>query len=245
MYITVNQCGSCLFCYPLYHSLVMKKSIWIAPSILAADFAYLGDAIQAAEAADADCIHVDVMDGHFVPNISIGPVVVKAVRRVTTLPLDVHLMITHPEQYIEAFADAGVDRLTVHPEVCVHLQGTLVQIRDLGVKAGVALNPSTTEDVLRYVLPWLDVVLVMTVNPGFGGQKLIPGVLPKISNIRRMLDTVNPSARISVDGGVNQNTAPSVLAHGADTLVAGSAIFKAPEGVAQAVAALRSCAADQ
>ncbi len=220
----------------------MRKDIWIAPSILAADFACLGSAVQAAEAAGADCIHVDVMDGHFVPNITIGPVVLKAVRRVTTLPLEVHLMITHPEQYIEAFVQAGADSLTVHPEVCVHLQGTLAQIRDLGVRAGVALNPDTPEDVLRYVLPWLDVVLVMTVNPGFGGQKLIQEVLPKINRIRCMLDTVDPSARIAVDGGINRETAPAVLAHGADTLVAGSAIFKAPEGVRQAVADLRSCA---
>jgi ribulose-phosphate 3-epimerase len=151
-------------------------------------------------------------------------------------------MITHPEEYLEAFARAGADSLVVHPEVCRHLQRTLVQIRDLGVNAGVALNPATTEDGLRYVLPWLDVVLVMTVNPGFGGQQLIPEVLPKIRRVRQMLDEVNPAARISVDGGVNLDTAPSVLAHGADTLVAGSAIFKASEGVAKAIAAFRSCA---
>ncbi len=216
------------------------KRIEIAPSILAADFAALGEAVREAEAAGADLIHVDVMDGRFVPNLTIGPPVVAALRRVTTLPLDVHLMIVEPERYLHAFAEAGADRLTVHPEATVHLHRTLTQIRGLGLKAGVALNPSTSEESLRYVLQELDLVLVMSVNPGFGGQQFIPAVLPKIERVRAMLDeTGHEAVRIAVDGGITPQTAPQVVAVGADTLVAGSAIFRAEEGVAEAIRRLR------
>ncbi len=220
----------------------MVKKIQIAPSILAADFAFLGAAVREAEAAGADVIHVDVMDGHFVPNLTIGPPVVAALRRVTKLPLDVHLMIEHPERYVEAFAQAGADGLTVHPEASVHLHRTLQTIRARGLKAGVALNPSTSEAALRYVLPLVDIVLVMSVNPGFGGQAFIPEVLPKITAIRLMLDEAGSGAWLSVDGGINPQTAGRVLRAGADTLVAGSAVFRAPGGVAAAIAALRDAA---
>ncbi len=217
----------------------MGNLIRIAPSILSADFARLGEQVRAAQDAGADVIHVDVMDGHFVPNITIGPLVVRAVRRVTTLPIDVHLMIEHPEQYVDAFADAGADLLTVHPEATVHLHRVLQQIRSLGVRAGVSLNPATPEDCLRYVLPYIDLILVMTVNPGFGGQTLIPEALEKVLAIRRMLDMAGSQAWLSVDGGIDPSTAPDAVAHGADMLVAGSAVFGAPEGVAAAIRALR------
>ncbi|MBN1487152.1 MAG: ribulose-phosphate 3-epimerase [Anaerolineae bacterium] len=221
------------------------KQILIAPSILSADFAYLGAAIQEAEAGGADMIHVDVMDGHFVPNLTIGPVVVSAVRQVTELPLDVHLMMAQPELYLDNFAAAGAARLTVHPEACVHLHRILAQIRELGLETGVALNPSTSEEVLRYVLPLVDWVLVMTVNPGFGGQSFIMEILPKIKAVRQMLDAAGrTAAHVAVDGGINLQTAPLVVAQGADVLVAGSAVFKSPAGVATAISVLK-CAADE
>ncbi len=212
----------------------------IAPSILAADFAALGEAVREAEAAGADLIHVDVMDGRFVPNLTIGPPAVAALRRVTRLPLDVHLMIVEPERYLRAFAEAGADWLTVHPEATLHLHRTLTQIRALGLKAGVALNPSTSEESLRYVLEVVDHVLVMSVNPGFGGQSFIPAVLPKIERVRAMLDGAGREAvSIAVDGGITPQTAPQVVAAGADVLVAGSAIFRAEAGVAEAIRRLR------
>ncbi len=212
----------------------------IAPSILAADFAALGEAVREAEAAGADLIHVDVMDGRFVPNLTIGPPAVAALRRVTRLPLDVHLMIVEPERYLRAFAEAGADWLTVHPEATIHLHRTLTQIRGLGLKAGVALNPSTSEESLRYVLEVVDHVLVMSVNPGFGGQSFIPAVLPKIERVRAMLDGAGRKAvSIAVDGGITPQTAPQVVAAGADVLVAGSAIFRAEAGVAEAIRRLR------
>ncbi len=217
----------------------MDRCVRIAPSILSADFAYLGTAVEMAEAAGADVIHVDVMDGHFVPNITIGPMVVAALRKVTQLPLDVHLMIENPERYVEPFAQAGADVLTVHPEATPHLHRVLQQIRDLGVQAGVALNPATSEQSLRYVAHMLDLVLVMTVNPGFGGQDFLPEMLPKIAAVRGILDMAGRRAWLSVDGGINITTAPLVVAQGADHLVAGSAIFAAPEGVAAAIRALR------
>ncbi len=217
----------------------MDRCVRIAPSILSADFAYLGTAVEMAEAAGADVIHVDVMDGHFVPNITIGPLVVAALRKVTQLPLDVHLMIKNPERYVESFAQAGADVLTVHPEATPHLHRVLQQIRDLGVQAGVALNPATSEQSLRYVAHMLDLVLVMTVNPGFGGQDFLPEMLPKIAAVRGILDMAGRRAWLSVDGGINITTAPLVVAQGADHLVAGSAIFAAPEGVAAAIRALR------
>ncbi len=216
------------------------ERIRIAPSILAADFAALGEAVREAEAAGADLIHVDVMDGRFVPNLTIGPPVVAALRRVTGLPLDVHLMIVEPERYLRAFAEAGADWLTVHPEATIHLHRTLTQIRALGLKAGVALNPATSEESLRYVLEVVDHVLVMSVNPGFGGQSFIPAVLPKIERVRAMLDGAGRGAvSIAVDGGITPQTAPQVVAAGADVLVAGSAIFRAEAGVAEAIRRLR------
>ncbi len=218
----------------------MNSQVRIAPSILSADFARLGEQVQAAEAAGADMIHVDVMDGQFVPNITVGPLVVAAVRSVTTLPLDVHLMIVHPERYLQAFAEAGADLLTVHPEATVHLHRTLEQIRGLGVRPGVALNPATPEDVLEYVLPYLDLILVMTVNPGFGGQAFIPEMLRKVAAVHQMTQALSREVLLSVDGGIDVETAPQVVAQGANVLVAGSAIYGAPEGVAAAVQALRS-----
>jgi ribulose-phosphate 3-epimerase len=217
----------------------MDGYVRIAPSILSADFAYLGEAIKTAEAADADVIHVDVMDGHFVPNMTIGPPVVAALRKVTQLPLDVHLMVEAPERYVEAFARTGADVLTVHPEATVHLHQVLRQIRGLGVQAGVSLNPATSESILHYVVGMVDLVLVMTVNPGFGGQDFLPEMLPKIAAVRGILDAAGSRAWLSVDGGINVETAPLVVAHGADHLVAGSAIFTAPKGVAAAITALR------
>ncbi len=217
----------------------MSRRIYIAPSILSADFAFLGAAVKEAESAGADVIHIDVMDGHFVPNLTIGPMVVAAIRKITNLPLDVHLMIEEPARYVEQFAKAGADFLTVHPEAEKHLHRVLQQIHDLGVGVGVALNPATLESALQYVLPMVDLVLVMTVNPGFGGQAFLSETLPKIAHIRRMLDAAGSGARLSVDGGINVKTAPLVVAEGADHLVAGSAIFAAPEGVAAALDALR------
>ncbi len=219
----------------------MGRYIKVAPSILAADFAALGEAVRAAEAAGADLIHVDVMDGHFVPNLTIGPPVVAALRRVTSLPLDVHLMVEAPERLIEAFVRAGADYLTVHPEACVHLHRTLQHIRASGVRAGVALNPATPETVLQYVLPLLDLVLVMSVNPGFGGQAFLPEVLPKLRAIRSWLDAAGrDEVLLAVDGGIDRHTASQVVAAGANVLVAGTAVFAAPEGVKVAVAALRA-----
>jgi ribulose-phosphate 3-epimerase len=201
--------------------------ILIAPSILSADFGRLAAEVTAVETAGADWIHVDVMDGHFVPNLTIGPVVVGAVRAASRLVVDVHLMIANPERYLEDYARAGADVLTVHVEACTHLQRVLKRIRDLGKKAGVALNPHTPEDAIRYVLQDVDLVLVMTVNPGFGGQSFLPGVVPKIRAVREMLDTAKSQAWLEVDGGVAPGTSGIVAAAGARVLVAGSAVFSA------------------
>jgi ribulose-phosphate 3-epimerase len=211
----------------------------IAPSILSADFAHLGEDIAACENAGADWIHVDVMDGHFVPNMTLGPLVVEACRRSTKLPLDVHLMIEKPENLIEAFAKAGASRITVHVETCPHLHRTLQQIQSLGVKAGITLNPSTPAVMLKEVFSYVDLVLVMTVNPGFGGQSFIVEMLPKIAEIRQMLDKVNPSAWLEVDGGVSEKTTPALANAGADAFVAGNAVFKHPNGIAAGIQALR------
>lgn len=224
---------------PVYHSVVMSPTVKIAPSVLSADFSRLGEQVRSAEAAGADVIHLDVMDGHFVPNITIGPLVVSAVRAVTDLILDVHLMIDRPERYIDAFVEAGADIVIVHPEATNHLHRALQQIHDAGARAGVALNPATPESVLEYVISDVDLVLVMTVNPGFGGQTLIPQMLEKLSSVRRLLDEAGSLAWLSVDGGIDPTTAPQAVAHGADMLVSGSAIYAAPEGVAPAIHALR------
>jgi len=202
----------------------------IAPSILSADFGALADAIAVVEAAGADQLHVDVMDGRFVPNITIGPVVVEAIRKRTRLPLDVHLMIVEPDRYLPAFVGSGADAVTVHAEASPHLQRTLALVRELGARAGVALNPSTHPSVLDYLLADLDLVLVMSVNPGFGGQKFIPSALAKIRQVRTMF-RARP-ADVSVDGGVTVDLVASLAAHGATTVVAGSAIFGAPDPAA-------------
>jgi ribulose-phosphate 3-epimerase len=212
----------------------------IAPSILSADFGHLASEIQEAEAAGADWIHVDVMDGHFVPNITIGPLVTEAVRKATDLPVDVHLMIESPERYLKAFSDAGADRITVHQETCPHLHRTLEQIRELGASPGVSLNPSTPVSVLKDVVAYLDMILVMTVNPGFGGQAFIPTSAGKIRAARASLQAAGRGeARVQVDGGIDPVTAPLVVDAGADVLVAGSAVFGHPDGAAEGIRALR------
>ncbi|RJP47698.1 MAG: ribulose-phosphate 3-epimerase [Anaerolineaceae bacterium] len=215
----------------------------IAPSILSADFTRLGADLAACESAGADWIHVDVMDGHFVPNLTMGPFVVGACRRATKLPLDVHLMIEEPERHIEAFAKAGATNITVHVETCPHLHRTIQQIHALGCKAGVTLNPSTPASAIEPVLALADLVLVLTVNPGFSGQKFLPEVLPKIRQLRGMLDSVNPSARLEVDGGLSSATLPEVQKRGADVFVSGSFVFGHPQGIEAGVRELRECVA--
>lgn len=210
----------------------------IAPSILSADFARLGEEIKDVERGGADYIHVDVMDGHFVPNITIGPLIVEAIRPVTKLPLDVHLMIENPDQYIEAFAKAGADYITVHVEACRHLHRTIQLIKSTGVKAGVVLNPATPVDSLKHIIEDVDMVLLMSVNPGFGGQKFISSVLPKIRLVKELADSLNPDLEIEVDGGVNEETAKLVIEAGANVLVAGSAVFNKEDREA-AIASLR------
>jgi len=201
------------------------RSVMIAPSILSADFSRLGDEVRAVEAAGADVIHVDVMDGHFVPNITIGPLVVKAVRAVTSLPVDVHLMITDPDRYLHDFIDAGADWVTVHVEACTHLHRTLAAIRERGKKAGAVLNPATSLSTLEYVLTEVDLVMLMSVNPGFGGQSFIESALAKATKLRQMLDRVNPDAGIEVDGGISPATIGRMAAAGANIFVAGSAVY--------------------
>ncbi|NCC76778.1 MAG: ribulose-phosphate 3-epimerase [Clostridia bacterium] len=201
------------------------KAVMIAPSILSADFSRLGEEVRAVEAAGADVIHVDVMDGHFVPNITIGPLIVKAVRAVTELPLDVHLMISDPDRYLQDFIDAGADWITVHVEACVHLHRTLSYIRGKGKKVGAVLNPATSLTTLEYVLGDVDLVMLMSVNPGFGGQSFIESSLDKITRLRGMLDAVNPEAGIEVDGGIGPATIARVAAAGANIFVAGSAVY--------------------
>lgn len=204
----------------------MQQPVRIAPSILSADFAKLGEEVRAIDAAGADYVHIDVMDGHFVPNITIGPDVVKALRKHSGLPFDVHLMIAPVDLYIPKFAEAGADIITVHPEAGAHLHRTIQLIKSLGKRAGVALNPATPLEALDHVLDELDLVLVMSVNPGFGGQAFIASALPKIEALRKRIDASGRTVDLEVDGGVNPETAPSVIAAGADVLVAGSATFK-------------------
>lgn len=214
----------------------------IAPSILAADFTRLGEEVRAAEAAGGDQIHIDVMDGHFVPNLTMGPLVVEAVRRVTKLPLDVHLMIERPDDFLKDFADAGATTINVHVETCPHLHRTIQRIRELGVKPGVAFNPHTPFEMIREILPDVDRVLVMTVNPGFGGQTFIRNTLHKLIEIRQAARILQRDAvlEIGVDGGIDVHTAPDVLTRGANVLIAGNSIFRNPGGIATGVAALRA-----
>lgn len=213
--------------------------IAIAPSILSADFCRLGDEVRRAEAAGADLIHVDVMDGHFVPNLTIGPLVVRALRRATTLPLQAHLMMEGPERYIRAFAEAGADMITVHVETCPHLHRTLDAIREVGALPSVTLNPATPVASLQHVLDQVDLVLVMTVNPGFGGQKLIPFTLDKVRRLRDLASENGYGYAIEVDGGVNAATLDAVVGAGADVLVMGAAIFAAEDGVGVSVTRYR------
>lgn len=201
----------------------------IAPSILSADFTRLGEEVRAVEKAGADYIHIDVMDGHFVPNITIGPMIVEAVRRVSSLPLDVHLMISNPDQYLEDFVRAGADKITVHAEAVNHLHRSLQQIRKLGASPAVSLNPASPLEMIEYVLGHLDMVLLMTVNPGFGGQAFIPEVLPKIERLRKMIEERGLHLEIEVDGGISPDTVHLVSSAGADVFVAGSAIFGSPD----------------
>jgi len=219
------------------------RAIKIAPSILAADFARLGEQVVAAERAGADRIHIDVMDGQFVPNISIGPLIVQALRPVTRLPLECHLMIAEPDRYLKDFADAGADSILVHYEGALHLHRTLQAIRALGKGVGVVINPATPVSVLEEVLPDVDLVLVMTVNPGFGGQKFLSSTLPKIGRVRAALDRLRPGAELEVDGGIDAVTAPLAVQAGANVLVAGTSIFREASGIPAALERLRtSCA---
>lgn len=214
----------------------------IAPSIIAADFTRLADEIAACEAAGVDWLHVDVMDGHFVPQITIGPLFVEACKRATKLPLDVHLMISNPDQYLEVFAKAGADHLTVHVETCPDLVKTIQKIKSLGCKAGVTLNPLTPASALDSALPFVDLVLVMSVTPGFSGQSFMPEMIGKVEEIRTKLNSLRSTAFLEVDGGINVSTLPLMRRAGADVFVAGTAAFKHPQGVAGGVRALRESA---
>jgi ribulose-phosphate 3-epimerase len=220
-----------------------SRRVIIAPSILSADFGRLAEEVAAVDQAGADWIHVDVMDGRFVPNITIGPLVVKALRKATKKPLDCHLMIVEPEKYIEAFKEAGADGVTIHIEACAHAHRALQHIKSLGMRAGVVLNPSTHEDTLKYVLDVADLVLVMSVNPGFGGQSFIAEVLPKVRAIRAMIDATGRDVALEIDGGISEKTAAAAAAAGARVFVAGNAIFAQPD-YAKAISAIRQEAED-
>jgi ribulose-phosphate 3-epimerase len=223
---------------------MMPSPYIITSSILSADFACLRDQIEQAEQAGIDWIHIDVMDGQFVPNLTMGPFIVETCRRITKLPIDVHLMIETPERLLADFAHAGANLLYVHVETCPHLYRTIQFIHEVGCKAGVVLNPGTPAIAIEAVLPIVDVVLVMTVNPGFSGQQFIPSVTTKITQIRRLLNHINPQAQIAVDGGINSMTLPLALQAGAQIFIAATAIFKHPQGIAAGVHELRSLLTD-
>ena len=216
----------------------------LAASVLNADFAHLADQVRPAEAAGVDWIHVDVMDGHFVPNITLGFVIVEAIRRSTSLPLDVHLMIHQPERHLKRFADAGVTYLTVHQEAVVHLHKAVTDIRALGMRAGVALCPATPLAAIEEICADLDLVLIMTINPGFGGQTLIPAMIGKVERCRALLDRLGSGAALEIDGGVKAHNVAELVRAGADTLVVGTGIFEAPGGIAAGVAELRQAMAE-
>jgi ribulose-phosphate 3-epimerase len=220
----------------------VSNLIKLAPSILAADYTRLGEQVREAEAAGADYIHVDVMDGRFVPNITVGPLIVKAIRRTTQLPLDVHLMIEEPERHIEAFAKAGANILVVHPEASPHLHRAIERIKGYGVRAGVALNPATSLPTIEDVLTDVELVLIMSVDPGFGGQEFIEGVLPKVRRLRRLLDQGGLTAELEMDGGITPDTAPRCVEAGARVLVAGTAVFNDKASVVENMARLRESA---
>jgi ribulose-phosphate 3-epimerase len=215
--------------------------VLVSPSILSADFGRLAEEVAAAEAAGADWIHVDVMDGRFVPNLTIGPVVVRALRRATRLPLDVHLMMVEPEKYFEAFAEAGADGLSIHIEACSHAHRALQHIKNLHMRAGVVVNPQTSEEAIRYCLTVADLVLVMSVNPGFGGQSFLPEVLPKVAAIRKWIDATSRETYLEIDGGIDEETVGRAVAAGARVLVAGSAVFTKADYKA-AIGAIRNAA---
>jgi ribulose-phosphate 3-epimerase len=221
----------------------MTKKYIISTSILSADFTRLGEEIAACESAGADWLHVDVMDGHFVPNITMGPFIVQACRRVTRLPLDVHLMIEKPERYLEAFAKAGASGLTVHVETCPDLFSTLKQIKSLGCWAGVVLNPATPVSAIEPYLGEADLVLVMSVNPGYSGQKFMPEAISRVAEVRKLLDRINSSAWLEVDGGIDHNTLPFMKEAGATAFVAATAVFKHPGGASAGIKSLRDAIA--
>jgi ribulose-phosphate 3-epimerase len=218
----------------------MPKPFLIAPSILSADFTKLGSQIQEAQQAGADWIHVDVMDGHFVPNLTMGPFIVAACRSVTNLPLDVHLMVNQPELMLESFARAGASNLTVHVETCPNLHRTLQTIREFGCHPGVVINPGTPASLIEPVLHLVDLVLVMSVNPGYSGQVFLPEVLPKVAQVRQMIDKLNPQALLEIDGGINTDTLPSAIQAGAQAFVVATAVFRHPAGIAAGISALKA-----
>jgi ribulose-phosphate 3-epimerase len=218
----------------------MPKSLIISASILSADFACLKDQIDQVEQAGVDWLHIDVMDGHFVPNLTMGPFIVEACRRISNLPIDVHLMMEKPENLLKEYIEAGANQLYVHVETCPHLHRTIQSIQEAGCKAGVVLNPGTPASAIEAVLPMVDGVLVMTVNPGFSGQTYLPEVTPKITQVRKMLDIHNPPAFIAIDGGIDTTTLPVAASAGANFFIASSAIFKHPEGIAKGLTQLQA-----